>query len=109
MPVGPHILWLLATSQSAPSFCTSTGMCGMLWQASARTFAPTAWAFSATHEIGFTQPRTLETWDMATSLVRSLSRLSKWSRSSIPSAVSLQYFTVAPFSSASICHGTMLE
>jgi len=90
MPVGPHILWLLATIQSAPSLFTSIGMCGTLWQQSARTFAPTAWAFSATHSIGFTQPRTLETWAMATILVRSLRRLSKWSRSSIPSGVSLQ-------------------
>ncbi len=40
MPVGPHILWLDATIQSAPSAWTSTGMLGTLWQQSSSTRAP---------------------------------------------------------------------
>ena len=41
MPVGPHILCADATSQSAPSCCTSTGMLGTLWQASTSSLPPT--------------------------------------------------------------------
>lgn len=43
MPVGPHILWLEATIQSAPRRCTSSGMLGTLWQQSSNTRAPTCW------------------------------------------------------------------
>ena len=41
MPVGPHILCADATSQSAPSARTSTGMLGTLWQASTSSLPPT--------------------------------------------------------------------
>ena len=34
MPVGPHILWPVKATRSAPSACTSTGMCGADCEAS---------------------------------------------------------------------------
>mmetsp|Transcript_55062 Transcript_55062/g.154908 ORF Transcript_55062/g.154908 Transcript_55062/m.154908 type:complete len:223 (-) Transcript_55062:153-821(-) len=109
MPVGPHILWPLPTSQSTPNCFTSTGMFGMLWQASTRTLAPNRCARSATYSIGLMQPSTLETWHMATSLVRSLSRPSSPSTSITPELVTPTNRSLAPTSAASCCHGTRLE
>mmetsp|Transcript_67453 Transcript_67453/g.197261 ORF Transcript_67453/g.197261 Transcript_67453/m.197261 type:complete len:223 (+) Transcript_67453:1470-2138(+) len=109
MPVGPHILWLLATSQSAPRLWTSTGMCGMLWQASTRTLAPTACAFSEIHSMGLTHPRTFETWHIATSRVRSPSSDSNSAASRTPSGVTPTKRSRAPAASASCCQGTRLE
>ena len=41
MPVGPHILWPVATTQSAPRACTFVGLPGTDWEQSNSTFAPT--------------------------------------------------------------------
>jgi hypothetical protein len=69
MPVGPHILWLEATSQSTPSACTSTGMCGTDWQASSSTRAPARLASATTASTSSTAPSTLDTCTRLTSLV----------------------------------------
>jgi len=70
MPVGPSILCELATIQSTPSACTSTGMCGTDWHASSSTRAPTLRAASTTAGTSSTQPRVLETCARLMSLVR---------------------------------------
>jgi hypothetical protein len=70
MPVGPSILWELATTQSTPSAWTSTGMCGTDWHASRSTRAPTPRARATTVGTSSTQPRVLETWTRLMSLVR---------------------------------------
>ena len=44
MPVGPHILWPVNATKSAPRACTSSGMCGAACEASTTTRAPTSWA-----------------------------------------------------------------
>ena len=59
--------------------------------------------------IGVTVPSTLETWVTATSLVRSLSSVLKAAMSNDPSGCTGTAFSTSPFSSRSICHGTMLE
>ena len=47
MPVGPHILWLLKATKSAPHACTSVTLWGTYWQPSTIAIAPAAWAASA--------------------------------------------------------------
>ena len=47
MPVGPHILWAEKATKSASHACTSTGRWGTAWHASTSTWAPAAWAASA--------------------------------------------------------------
>ena len=109
MPVGPHILWLVKPRKSAPSSCTSTGMCGTDWAASTSTSAPAAWAASAISRTGLMVPSTLDWWARATSLVRPVIRSPAPGRSSWPSSVTPNQRSVAPVRSHSSCHGTMLE
>ncbi len=54
MPVGPHILCDEATSQSAPSARTSTGMLGTLWHASTSSLPPTCTIPAAQGVIAYT-------------------------------------------------------
>eukprot|EP00962_Isochrysis_galbana_P027932 scaffold8791_cov98-Isochrysis_galbana.AAC.1 len=58
-----------ATRKSHPNCATSTGMWGTDWHASSKTSAPTCLAAATTSDTGATQPNTLETWAMETSLV----------------------------------------
>mmetsp|Transcript_13662 Transcript_13662/g.57086 ORF Transcript_13662/g.57086 Transcript_13662/m.57086 type:complete len:205 (+) Transcript_13662:589-1203(+) len=110
MPVGPHILCPLATIQSAPRACTSTGMWGTLWHASSSTFAPTPRAAAMTLSTGLTHPSVLDTWAMETSLVRSLIMPSMAASSSMPVAASSgAWRSTQPVRSATSCHGTRLE
>mmetsp|Transcript_5373 Transcript_5373/g.16351 ORF Transcript_5373/g.16351 Transcript_5373/m.16351 type:complete len:204 (+) Transcript_5373:1104-1715(+) len=108
MPVGPHILCPEATSQSAPSACTSTGMCGTLWHASSSTRAPTALAASTTSVTGLTQPSVLLTCAIATSLVRGVTSERMCSRSSAPSSPRRPCLSTQPVRSAMSCQGTRL-
>mmetsp|Transcript_72494 Transcript_72494/g.221986 ORF Transcript_72494/g.221986 Transcript_72494/m.221986 type:complete len:223 (+) Transcript_72494:442-1110(+) len=109
MPEGPHILWPLATSQSAPKACTSTGACGTLWQASRSTRAPTARARRTTAATGLAQPSTLDTWARLTRRVRSVSTSSSSEQSKVPSGVRPKKRSLQPTSAASICQGTRFE
>ena len=60
MPVGPHILWPVNATASAPSAVTSTGMCGTDWEASTMTIAPTECALAAMVATGLTVPSRLD-------------------------------------------------
>mmetsp|Transcript_11240 Transcript_11240/g.23463 ORF Transcript_11240/g.23463 Transcript_11240/m.23463 type:complete len:206 (-) Transcript_11240:497-1114(-) len=108
MPVGAHILWPEATIQSAPSSCTSTFMCGMDWQASRRTFAPTSRAAATISSTGFTHPRVLETCASEMSLVRGPTISLNCAMSSVSFSANPTNFSTQPVRSANSCHGTML-
>mmetsp|Transcript_22187 Transcript_22187/g.88032 ORF Transcript_22187/g.88032 Transcript_22187/m.88032 type:complete len:238 (+) Transcript_22187:531-1244(+) len=110
IPVGPHILWPEATRKSTPRAWTSTGRCGTAWQASTRTAqsgAPRSRAARTMSSSGVSQPRTFETYAVATILVRGV--MSDWrcARSTfVRSAFSWAYLIVAPARDAASCHGT---
>mmetsp|Transcript_44379 Transcript_44379/g.106626 ORF Transcript_44379/g.106626 Transcript_44379/m.106626 type:complete len:201 (+) Transcript_44379:548-1150(+) len=109
MPVGPHILCPDAATKSTPSSCTSTGMCGRLWQASSSTSASTACAAATISRTGATQPSVFETCASATSFVRGVISAFSASRSRLSLASSGANLILKPRSLASICHGTRLE
>mmetsp|Transcript_18153 Transcript_18153/g.51202 ORF Transcript_18153/g.51202 Transcript_18153/m.51202 type:complete len:238 (+) Transcript_18153:542-1255(+) len=109
MPVGPHILWLDAAIQSAPSAWTSTGMCGTDWHASSSTLAPTALARHTIVSTSFTHPKVLLTCCRATSLVFGPTRLQYSSMSSPSSWSSPTNLSTAPLRAARSCQGTRLE
>ena len=75
MPVGPHILWPVNATKSAPRACTSSGMCGAACEASTTTSAPTSWARRTSSSGGLTVPRMLDTSTNDTTLVRSVMTL----------------------------------
>mmetsp|Transcript_37859 Transcript_37859/g.63658 ORF Transcript_37859/g.63658 Transcript_37859/m.63658 type:complete len:211 (+) Transcript_37859:548-1180(+) len=108
IPVGAHILWPEATMKSAPSACTSTFMCGTLWQQSSSTFAPTAFAIDTTSSVGMRQPSVLETCARLTSLVRGVTRERRWAMSSISFSSSCTNFSTHLLRCARSCHGTRL-
>ena len=58
---------------------------------------------------GLTVPRAFDTWDTATILVRAESRFSSSSIRMAPSSSMGATTSRAPFSSQSICQGTMFE
>ncbi len=109
MPVGPHILWPVKATKSAPSACTSSGMCGAAWEASISTSAPTSWARRTIASTGLTVPMMLETSVKETIFVFSVMTSSMLDRSSRPSSVRPNHFSFAPVRCESSCHGTMLE
>mmetsp|Transcript_18993 Transcript_18993/g.61928 ORF Transcript_18993/g.61928 Transcript_18993/m.61928 type:complete len:234 (+) Transcript_18993:447-1148(+) len=108
MPVGPHILCPEATMTSAPSVCTSTGMCGTLWHASSMRSAPCSCASSATSGTGSTLPSVLLTCASDTSLVRGPTSERSCSMSRPPSSPNPTKRSLAPFLAATSCHGTRL-
>ena len=109
MPVGPHILWPVNPTKSAPSELTSISPCGADWAASTSTSAPTACARAAISATGLMVPSTLDWCASATSLVRSVISWSAAARSSLPSGVTPNQRSLAPVRWQSICQGTMLE
>ncbi len=68
-----------------PEFATSVFRWGTPWAPSTTTRAPCSWAMEATSFTGTMQPRTLETWVTATSLVESSMASSKSAISKCPS------------------------
>ena len=62
MPVGPHILWPVKATKSAPRPATSVARWGTYWQASTTAMAPAAWAAAASRSTGVSVP---STFDMA--------------------------------------------
>ena len=99
MPVGPHILWPVNATKSAPQACTSVSRWGTYWLASTTAIAPASWAAVTSRSMGLMVP---STFDMAAndttrapSTRRSRSVRSRWpsaprgiQRSSIPSSSS---------------------
>ena len=71
--------------------------------------APASWARAVISFTGFSVPRALEIWLKATSFVALQSKLLYPSISSSPASLMSTTLMMAPFSSASICQGTMLE
>ena len=106
MPDGPSILWPENTAKSTPSAWKSTAKCGTDWQASSTVSAPTALAFSTSSETGLTVPSTFDWCANATTLVFGVMSSSTSDRSSRPSAVTLNHFSVAPVRWHNCCHGT---
>ena len=110
MPVGPHSLWAVKPTKSAPRACTSTGMCGAAWAASTTTIAPWACAHSTSRGTGTIVPSELFTAAQASTFgrprARSASRSSSWSS---PSASTGTTANSAPVRPAMYCQGTKLE
>mmetsp|Transcript_7255 Transcript_7255/g.25573 ORF Transcript_7255/g.25573 Transcript_7255/m.25573 type:complete len:204 (-) Transcript_7255:229-840(-) len=107
-PVGPHILWLLATRKSHPSSVTSTGMCGTLWHASSSSSAPHSSQISLTSATLTSPPMVLLTCATDTSFVLGPAFALRSSTSMRPSGVSPAKRSTHPVRFATICHGTTL-
>ena len=109
MPVGPSILWAENAKKSQPSEGRSTFMCGTACAPSIITRAPAFLAREATARASVMVPSTLDMRLNVTSLARPDSRCaSSWSMSRFPSSSTPTYSSLAPFSFASSCQGTML-
>ena len=113
MPVGPAILWADATTKSAPSVRTSTGMAGTDWHASSSSTAPALRTASPSSAVlGSTLPSTLLMWTRATAFTRpacSASRACRAPKSmAVLSGVKGTPTTRAPVRAATSCQGTRL-
>ena len=107
MPVGPHILWPVKATKSAPQACTSVARWGTYCEASTTAMAPASWAARTSRSTGSSVPSTFDMAAKVTILAPSTSR-SRSVRSRCPSGrIGIQRSSM-PSSSWSWCQGTML-
>src|SRR5690606_11740134 len=108
-PVGPYILCPENAKKSTSSACTSTATCCTACAPSTSTGTSWLCAISIISFTGLTVPSALETYVKETSFVCSENNALYATISNSPLSFIGMTRSLHPFSSHSICHGTILE
>ena len=108
-PKVPSALCAENAKKSAPSFRTSTGRCGTDCAPSTTMKPSCACTRSAMASMGFSMPRTFDTWAAATILVRGPIFASSSSSPITPSSSGNRYTRRAPAARHACCQGMRFE